>query len=242
LRGLALATIARLDKKTNVPALPPPDPPAAAIAWLWKDAPVPAFSRAAVAVVDRHIWLAGDKVLVRPGARPRALARAGGVAPAVIPVVHVEIDPLRPPTGLRPAEPVVLDAMQAAARATTSGWVQLDLEARPSQRLDYRALVQHIRAALPHTVKLSVTALAWWCRSGAWLDGLPADEVVPMFFRMGRDNALLRALVAQHPGTLHPACRAGSAGFSRQEAFTSEVTARYRRTYWFDETGWKESE
>lgn len=198
---------------------------------------MPAFSRAAVAVVDRHVWLAGDKVLVRPGARPRALARAT----AVIPVVHVEIDALHPPTGLRQAEPVVLDAMRAAARATTSGWVQLDLEARPSQRVDYLALVRHIRAALPPDVKLSVTALAWWCRSNAWLDGLQADEVVPMFFRMGRDNAPLRELVAHRPAALHPLCRAGSAGFSRQEAFTGEVAARYRRTYWFDETGWKES-
>ena len=212
-----------------------------AIAWLWKDASVPAFSRAAVAVVDRHIWLAGDKVLVRPGARPRALARDGGASPGVIPVVHVEIDPLRPPASLRAAGPVVLDAMRSAARATTSGWVQLDLEARPSQRKDYRDLVRRIRTALPREVKLSVTALAWWCRSGAWLDGLAADEVVPMFFRMGRDGAALRSLVAAHPDRLHPLCRSGSAGFSRQEPFAREATARYRRTYWFDEKGWKEA-
>jgi hypothetical protein len=222
--------------------LPIPDlPPATsadAIAWLWRDAAVPAFSRAAVAVVDRHVWLVGDKVLVRPGARPRALPRGT----AVIPVVHVEIDPLHPPAGLRQAEPVVLDAMRSAARASTSGWVQLDLEARPSQRADYRALVGRIRAVLPLGVKLSVTALAWWCRSGTWLDGLPADEVVPMFFRMGRDNAPLRAIVARQPAVLHPLCRAGSAGFSRQEPFARDVTARYRRTYWFDETAWRDIE
>lgn len=218
--------------------LPPPDPNMDAVAWLWKDASVPAFSRGAVAVVDRHIWLAGDKVLVRPGARPRALVRAT----RVIPVVHVEIDPLRPPATLRQARPIVLEAMRSAARATTAGWIQLDLEARPSQRVEYRALVQDIRAALPHEIKLSVTALAWWCRSGAWLDGLAADEVVPMFFRMGRDNAPLRDIVARRPGALHPLCRSGSAGFSRQEAFAHDVTARYRRTYWFDETGWKDIE
>lgn len=218
--------------------LPPPDPSHDAIAWLWKDASIPAFSRAEVAVVDRHIWLAGDKVLVRPGARPRALARGT----EVIPVVHVEIDPLLPPAGLRQAGPAVLDAMQSAARASTSGWVQLDLEARPSQRVEYRELVRRIRAALPRQMKLSVTALAWWCRSGAWLDGLAADEVVPMFFRMGRDNAPLRGIVARQPAALHPLCRAGSAGFSRQEAFPGEVTARYRRTYWFDETAWKDIE
>lgn len=215
-----------------------PDMPPEAIAWLWRDAVVPAWSRSMVAVVDRHIWLVGDKVLVRPGARPRRLPDQA----AVIPVVHVEIDPLRPPAGLAQAQTVVLDAMNAAARATTSGWVQLDLEARPSQRGDYRSLVARIRASLPREVKLSVTALAWWCRSNSWLDGLPADEVVPMFFRMGRDNAPLRAIVADQPALLHPLCRTGSAGFSRQEAFSRQVAGRYRRTYWFDETGWKDIE
>ncbi|GGX81669.1 hypothetical protein GJV26_24995 [Massilia dura] len=214
----------------------PPDPPPAAIVWLWRDAPVPAWSQATVAVVDRHIWLAGDKVLVRPGARPRQLP----ASTAVIPVVHVEIDPLRPPRALRHAEAAVLDAMRSAARATTSGWVQLDLEARPSHRADYRALVRHVRAALPADIRLSVTALGWWCRSGAWLDGLAADEVVPMFFRMGRDNAALRDIVATRPAVLHPACRASAAGFSRQEPYPRHVTVRYRRTYWFDETAWKD--
>lgn len=203
---------------------------------MWKDAAVPPFSRATVAVVDRHIWLVGDKVLIRPGARPRGL----GPATQVIPVVHVELDPLHPPATLREAAPVVLDAIRAAGRASTSGWVQLDLEARPSQRADYRDLVRAIRADLPKKIKLSVTALAWWCRSHAWLDALAADEVVPMFFRMGRDSAALRAVVARHPATLHPSCRNGSAGFARQEAFPQEVTARYQRTYWFDETAWKD--
>jgi hypothetical protein len=219
-----------------IPSLPP-EPPAGAIAWLWRDAPVPAFSRATVAVVDRHIWLAGDKVLVRPGVRPRAPARDT----RVIPVVHVEIDPLHPPASLKAAEGSVLAAMQSAARASTSGWVQLDLEARPSQRADYRDLVHRIRAALPGDMRLSVTALGWWCRAPAWLDGLAADEVVPMFFRMGRDNQALRGIVAARPALLHPLCRAGSAGFSRQEAFPPVVAARYRRTFWFDERGWRES-
>jgi hypothetical protein len=215
----------------------PVDLPADRVAWLWRDAPVPAWSQTVVAVVDRHIWLAGDKVLVRPGARPRQLPADA----KVIPVVHVEIDALRPPAGLLAARDTVLEAMRKAARASTSGWVQLDLEARPSQRDDYRALVRSIRAVLPREMGLSVTALAWWCRSPSWLDGLGADEVVPMFFRMGRDNAALRGIVASRPQQLHPACRGGSAGFSRQEPFADPVIGRYRRTYWFDEKGWRDS-
>lgn len=221
-----------------LPADLPPAPGADAVAWLWRDAPVPAWSRPTVAVVDRHIWLAGDKVLVRPGARPRRLPEDT----RVIPVVHVEIDALRPPASLQPARAVVIEAMRKAARATTSGWVQLDLEARPSQRADYRALVNSIHDSLSHGVRLSVTALGWWCRSPSWLDGLKADEVVPMFFRMGRDNAALRDIVGSRPQLLHPLCRTGSAGFSRQESFAPAVAARYRRTYWFDEKGWRDSE
>jgi hypothetical protein len=210
-------------------------PPLPAIAWLWKDAAPPAWSQARVAVVDRHILLSGDMVRERPGAKPRRLPAGTEVTP----VVHVELDPLRPAVSLRAATPVIITAMKSAALATTSGWVQLDLEARPSQRADYRALVREIRSVLPAKIQLSVTALAWWCRSPAWLDGLAANEVVPMFFKMGRDGEAVRALVALQPSALHPLCRAGSAGFSPQEPFDRAVIARYAQTYWFDYHGWR---
>lgn len=212
--------------------LPPPPP---AIAWLWKDASVPAWSKARVAVVDRHILLSGANISQRRGAQPRRLP-AGAT---VIPVVHVELDLLRPVANLRAASPIIIHAMHSAARASTSGWVQLDLEARPSQRSDYRALVKEIRAGLPGAIKFSVTALAWWCRSPAWLDDLGADEIVPMFFKMGRDSSALRALVAYQPSALLPQCRTGSAGFARQEPFEPAVISRYAQTYWFDYHGWR---
>ena len=218
-------------------ALIPFEPPPPAVAWLWKDAQAPAWSQSRVAVVDRHILLSGDTVRVRPGARPRSLPASTKVTP----VVHVELDQLRPAASLRAAAPLIVAAMESAARATTSDWVQLDLEARPSQRADYRALVQQIRQALPAKVQLSVTALAWWCRSPAWLDGLAANEVVPMFFKMGRDGDAMRALVTRQPGALHPLCRAGSAGFSAQEPFERTVIARYAQTYWFDYYGWRKT-
>jgi hypothetical protein len=187
--------------------------------------------------VDRHILLSGESVRERRGAQPRHLPATTEVTP----VVHVEIDLLHPPPGLGAARPAILAAMREAASASTSGWVQLDLEARPSQRADYRLLVRDIRSALPAGVQLSVTALAWWCRSPAWLDGLAANEVVPMFFRMGRDGEAVRTLVADKPAMLHPLCRAGSAGFSPQEPFGRDVVARYRQTYWFDYHGWKKT-
>ncbi|MFL6656704.1 MAG: hypothetical protein ACJ8GW_01430 [Massilia sp.] len=201
---------------------------------MWKDSAPPAWSQPVLAVVDRHILLSGATVRQRAGAMPRQLA-AGTL---VTPLVHVEIDPLQPVPNLHAASPQIIKAMQSAAAATTSGWVQLDLEARPSQRVDYRTLVQDLRRVLPPSVQLSVTALAWWCRSPAWLDGLAADEVVPMFFKMGREGAALRKVIAQQPSLLHPSCRTGSAGFSPQEPFAPAVVARYTHTYWFDYHGW----
>jgi hypothetical protein len=205
------------------------------VAWLWDEARLPVWSTQQAAVLQRHILLSGDKVLTRPRMRRPIMPAATQVTP----VLHVEVSTVNPPIDMEASRALIVDAMRDAAAASTSGWVQLDMEARPSQRDFYRSLVRQVRATLPLRVKLSVTALAWWCRSPAWLDGLAADEVVPMFFRMGRDSATMRKLLEQSPATLHASCRAGSAGFSPQEPFVSRITERYRKTYWFDMHAWK---
>lgn len=157
----------------------------------------------------------------------------------VTPVLHVEVSTVNPPLNIETSRAPIVAAMLRAASRSSSGRVQLDMEAKPSQRDFYRSLVRDVRAALPADIALSVTALAWWCRSPAWLDGLAADEVVPMFFRMGKDGPALRELIAHAPQSLHPRCRSGSAGFSPQEPFPEQVSGRYRRTYWFDYHAWK---
>jgi hypothetical protein len=204
-------------------------------AWLWDEARLPAWSAREAAVLQRHILLSGDSARTRPRMRKPVLAPGT----LVTPVLHVEVSTVNPPQNIEQRAPMIVQAMREAAAASSSGWVQLDMEAKPSQRAFYRALVREIRDTLPPQVHLSVTALGWWCRSPAWLDGLAADEVVPMFFRMGRDSAAVRALVEQSPQTLHASCRNGSAGFSPQEPFAPEVTQRYRKTYWFDRHAWR---
>ena len=208
---------------------------APAVAWLWDEALLPAWSVPEAAILQRHILLSGDTALTRPRQRWPALPASTRVTP----VLHVEVSTVNPPIDIESRRLMIVRAMLEAAAASTSGWVQLDMEAKPSQRAFYRSLVRQLRDRLPPDVKLSVTALAWWCRSPAWLDGLAADEVVPMFFRMGRDNARLRAIIEESPDTLHASCRAGSAGFSPQEPFAPRVYERYRKTYWFDRYAWK---
>jgi len=205
------------------------------VAWLWDEAALPTWSAHEAALLHRHILLSGDSARTRPRMR-QPLLPPGTL---VTPVLHVEVSTVNPPQHLEQRTPLILQALREAAAASSSGWVQLDMEAKPSQRELYRALVHDARAMLPPQIHLSVTALGWRCRSPAWLDGLAADEVVPMFFRMGRDSAALRAIVEQSPQTLHPSCRSGSAGFSPQEAFAPEVTQRYQKIYWFDRHAWR---
>jgi hypothetical protein len=205
------------------------------VAWLWDEARLPAWSMREAAVLQRHILLSGDDILTRPRKRWPALPPSA----LVTPVLHVEVSTVNPPRQIENSRAIIVHALLDAAAASTSGWVQLDMEARPSQRAFYRSLVQQLRDELPARIKLSVTALAWWCRAPAWLDGLAADEVVPMFFRMGADSAATRTILEQSPATLHASCRAGSAGFSPQEPFAPGVTGRYAKTYWFDRRAWR---
>ncbi len=207
------------------------------IAWLWDEAELPAWSTQEAAVLHRHVLLSGAAIRTRPRMRQPALPAGTRVTP----VLHVEVSIVRPPEDIEGSRALIVGAALDAAADSTSGWVQLDMEAKPSQRQFYHSLVRQIRAALPPRMRLSVTALTWWCRSPAWLDNLDADEVVPMFFRMGRDSAELRELIEHQPERLHQRCRGGTAGFSPQEPFSAEVEARYTKRYWFDRRAWRRS-
>lgn len=205
------------------------DAPRERIAWLWDGVAAPSWSAQHAAVLVSHIHLTGSEVRRRwrhdnPGL---------GAGARVTPVVHVELSTVRPPLLTDAARRAVVDAVMQASAGSSSGWVQLDMEARPSQRAFYLGLVRELRARLPHGTKLSVTALAWWCRSPHWLDELAADEVVPMVFRMGGDTARIRETWLSEPGRLHPRCRAGAIGTGAAEPLPDSALARYTKQYIF---------
>ena len=95
--------------------------------------------------------------------------------------------------------------------------LQIDFDALRSQRGFYRALVMEVRRRMPTDMPLSMTALASWCGGDDWIRGMPVDEAVPMFFRMGREHP-----PAERPGWSYdvrePLCRS-SAGVSTDEAW-----------------------
>jgi hypothetical protein len=109
--------------------------------------------------------------------------------------------------------------------------VQVDFDARLSEREWYTRLLQQLRRGLKPAMPLTMTALASWCDRDGWVDGLPVADAVPMLFRMGagepRDAREFRV----------PACRA-SFGIS-----TDELPAELphgRRLFVFHPRAWDE--
>lgn len=163
----------------------------------WLPAPPPGVG---VAVVTTHVYLSGDRV-TRVARRSSLRLPPDVVA---MPVIHVEVDPARPLVGTPAQRDAVRDAVLAVTRHHAPGWVQLDFEARRSQRGFWRAVVDATRAGLPPGVRFSVTALASWCHGDRWLDDAPVDEIVPMYFRLGPARPEMEARTAA--GAVDPRC------------------------------------
>jgi hypothetical protein len=105
--------------------------------------------------------------------------------------------------------------------------LQIDYDARASERPFYRSLLRDLRAASP--IPLGITALASWCDSDAWFAGEPIAEAIPMFFRMGPSESKEMKVRAA-------ACRA-SVGLSTDEIWPSRLSPGVR-VYVFSPQAW----
>lgn len=77
--------------------------------------------------------------------------------------------------------------------------LQIDFDAKESERESYARLLRELRTRVPEDRPLSITALASWCLGDPWLKDLEGvlDEAVPMLFRMGRDSDGVRTILSQ---------------------------------------------
>ena len=105
-----------------------------------------------------------------------------------------------------------------------------------SQREFLREVVAAIRRRLPADSALSVTALASWCAGDYWLGQLQADEIVPMAFRMGRDEVAIRDLLAARGGFSRGRCKA-AIGTALDEPLARVAAGRQ---YYFSPLPWTE--
>jgi hypothetical protein len=109
--------------------------------------------------------------------------------------------------------------------------LQIDFDARVSERTFYRAILSSLRrqTALP----VGITALASWCTGDPWLEGQALSESIPMFFRMGPTES--KDMPVKEQG-----CR-NSIGLSTDEAWPAARPAglsNTARVYVFNPHAW----
>lgn len=113
--------------------------------------------------------------------------------------------------------------------------LQLDFDARESERPAARALLQALRSRLPPAARLSATGLASWCLDG-WADTLPVDALVPQLFRLGSER--LAVLSAFREGrALARSCRKAR-GTSLDEPDALGAAALADTLYVFSPSPW----
>lgn len=189
----------------------------------------------AVAYLDRTILVDPAGVHVLPRRQGMLLPASDGLVR--IAVVRIES---RPGAVLDTAAAgsVARDVVDAAERQSVAA-LQVDFDARQSEREWYTAVLQQVRAQMPRRMPLSITALASWCSyDGEWMHRLPVDEAVPMLFRMEPDRRRAGAgpdAEARDFALREPLCR-GSIGISSRENWPRNT--RDRRVYIFADRGW----
>ncbi len=188
--------------------------------WLPPDVGV-AFLAATITLDGTQIKLArrANPLRVRPDT-------------VLVPMVHVEAAwNLQPVLNAAQREAVVQQVLSSAAGYSV---VQLDFEVRRSQRAFLQAVVSDIRARLPRHTALSMTALASWCSGDYWLASMPADEIVPMAFRMGADQRAIRQQLQRAGKFPHDKCN-HAIGYANDEIGTGSQAAR---RYYFSAQAW----
>ena len=156
-------------------------------------------SKAGVAFLAREV-LAGDVVAVRNRAQP--LHTAPGAWLMAVVRIETAAGFVSSP---EKEEAIVRDVTSVAAIPNVRG-VQIDFDATASQQAMYARLIRRVRAGLPASIPLSITALVNWCGSSSWLAGMPVDEAVPMFFRMGGPAALRNTAAKKASDVREPLC------------------------------------
>ncbi len=107
---------------------------------------------------------------------------------SLVAVVRIETDRYLKPVFSLEQQEKVLEAIIALTKLKGVVGLQIDFDAKESERSFYRSLLVKLRDLLPSNYMLSITALASWAIYDNWVADLPIDEAVPMLFRMGADK------------------------------------------------------
>lgn len=191
--------------------------------WAWERPERMGFldpKAAGVAFLARTVSWRDGHVASRPRYQPLELPPGT----AVVAVIRLESfsPPLPNPDGI--AGEILRTAGLPRVKA-----IEIDFDARLSERAWYAELVRGVRQGLGTRMPLTITALASWCLGDPWIGGLPVNDAVPMLFRIG----------AGEPRRVHEfsveVCRS-SLGVSTDEM--PEKLPRGRRLFIFHPRPW----
>jgi len=186
-------------------------------------------SSVGVAFLAQTVTISGSRFTLQPRRQP--LRVTGN---ALVAVTRIEAG--AGPTvslGERESSDVAAAIVRTASLPRVVG-VQIDFDARASERPMYGRLLSAVRDRLPADTPLSMTALASWCQGDNWLRGLPIDEAVPMLFRMGPTNEPFRIIASSRESAV-PECRR-AIGVSLDESLAFRPDSR--RVYVFSPRAW----
>jgi len=198
--------------------------------WAWErreDLHAIDAKRFAVAYLDQTITI-GNGVNSQPRRDPVVYPASS----ARIAVVRIEATRLSVLDDKNRAQTLV--ALLSSAREQGISALQIDFDATRSQRIFYRSLLVDLRRQMPANLPLSITALASWCSWDSWLQDLPVDEAVPMFFRMEPDRRRAPPDIEDFQ-IREPLCRS-SFGVSTTEPWPTNLAGK--RLYIFPDHGW----
>jgi hypothetical protein len=208
------------------------------ILWAWERPEDLSFlnakknaSQIGIAYLAKTLTLKGNAVVVRPRFQPVKFPEAA----TLISVIRIESDG-SPDFSAEQRTKTVAEISDIAHQKNIAA-VQIDFDAKQSERDFYRNLLIDLRRDWPAQVGLSITALASWCISDTWIKDLPIDEAVPMLFRMGADNNQIRMHLKSGGDFNLDICRL-SIGISTDETI-GDLPAD-RRIYIFNPRSWNE--
>jgi Protein of unknown function (DUF3142) len=186
----------------------------------------------ALAFLASSVELLPDSVRVQPRMQPLYLSP--GIQ--LVAVVRVFSHAGKPAALDLKQTSETLQALLAATREPGVAALQIDFDARASERTFYSQLLGELRRRLGPDYPISITALASWCIGDRWIRDLPVNEAVPMLFSMGPDEALIRNYLSSTGTFPEPLCR-GSLGISTGEWWPNPVRSR-TRVYVFHQGPW----
>lgn len=152
--------------------------------WAWErpdDLRWLAGSGVGVALLERTVTIHGNRLDVALRRQPLRVAPDSPLTS----VVRIETDHSAIDDSLIPR---VAAEIVDAARMPRATAVQIDFDARLSERRFYAALLREVRARVRAPQRVSMTALASWCADDPWIEPGVVDEIVPMLFQMGTDG------------------------------------------------------